>query len=166
MATSTYDLLDSTTLSSSSSSINFTSIDTATYRDLILVINGQAAISGDFYPRLRYNGVTSSVYYWVAIAGTGSSLVAFYGQENGQQIGNNQFFTYGTNSQVVVHILDAGATDKNKNVISRIGRGNNGTEMLMGRAGINGAITSIELYSSNGNSLDTGTTVYLYGVVS
>jgi hypothetical protein len=166
MATPTYDLIDSVTLSSSSSSINFTSIDTTTYRDLIMVIDGQAAISGDFYPRLRYNGVTSTVYSWVSMAGTGSSTQSYNGTENGQQIGNSQFFTNGTNTMVIANLLDAGATDKNKTILSRIGRANNGVEAIVGRADISGAITSIELYSANGNSLNTGTTIYLYGVAA
>lgn len=166
MATATYDLIDSTTLTSASSSINFTSIDTATYRDLRLVIDASASISADFYPRLRFNGSTSTNYVWVSMHGTGSAVGSFYGTENGQQLGNNQFFQYGVNQLCVVDLLDAGATDKHKLSFSRIGRGGSGVERMIGRFRGNSAITSIELYSANGASLDTGSQIYLYGVVA
>jgi len=93
MPTPTYDLLTSTTLSSSTTSITYSSLNTlaAGYRDLVLIMN-LFATGNDFYPRLRYNGVTTSTAYaWVSAHGGGGSFGSFNGIENGQQLANNQF---------------------------------------------------------------------------
>lgn len=163
MPTATYDLITSNIVSSNVTSITFSSISTS-YIDLILVIKGVAA-SGDFYPRLRFNGVTSSSYDWGSMHTTGATLGGNYGNETGLQIGNNQFFD-SNESICVVQLLSYSKTSEHKTTISRIGRAANGNETLAGRFQSNSAITEIQLYSSNGNPLTSGTRVYLYGIVA
>lgn len=165
MATPTYDLLDSVVLSSASTSITFSSIDTSTYADLVLTIRGQGG-NGDFYPRIRYNGNSSNNYYYIAYWGTGSSAYTSNGQETGWQLGNNQYFSTSYPNSVVAHIMGADTTsDPRPTLLSRIGTGRSGTEFLHGVAGINGPITQIQLYSTNGNSLAAGSEINLYGIV-
>ena len=163
MPTATYDLITSNIVTSNVTSITFSSITTS-YKDLVLVIKGVAA-SGDFYPRLRFNGVTGSNYLWTSMHTTGSALGGNYGTETGLQIGNNQFFD-GNESLCIVHLLSYSATTEHKTTISRIGRAANGNETLAGRFSSTSAITEIQLYSSNGNPLTSGTRVYLYGIVA
>jgi hypothetical protein len=63
MATPTYDLIDSVTLSSSATSVTFSSI-TQDYRDLILVCEASSNNSpAGFYG--RYNGDTANNYHTV-----------------------------------------------------------------------------------------------------
>lgn len=167
MPTPTYDLITSNTLTSAASSITFSSLNTlaAGYRDLILVMNLLGG-SGDFYPRVRYNGVTSTVYAWVnAYGGGGGVYGSNNGNENGQQLANNQFAPSGGHAlPIIVQLMDFSATDKTKTMLTKLGRANNGVEMVAGRAAINGAITSIELYSSNGSTLASGSSVFMYGI--
>lgn len=165
MPTPTYDLITSQTLSTSATNVYITSLDTiaAAYRDLVLVIEATGS-GNDFYPRVRYNGISSTVYSWVSMHSTGSATGSFYGTENGQQLGNNQFFSTSAPSLCVVQFFDFSRTDKNKSILVRIGRAGNGTEAIAGSAGISGAITQMNFYSSNGASLAAGSTFYLYGI--
>lgn len=168
MPTSTYDFLTSTTLNSAAASITISSLNTvaAGYRDLVLVINVFAQ-SSDVYPRIRYNGVTSTVYAWTNAYGVGSSNYGSnYGNETGQQLSNNQLASGGSGVglPIIAQLMDFAATDKRKHILTRLGVATSGVEMLTGCAGISNAITSIQLYSSNGANLDTGTSIFLYGI--
>ena len=73
MATTTYEPIETQTLSSAAGSVTFTSIP-QTYTDLVLVVNGRkdSSVSVDaFYCRI--NGDGSSNYSWTSVAGDGSS---------------------------------------------------------------------------------------------
>lgn len=60
MAT-TYTLISSTTLTGTSSQIDFTSIP-ATYTDLVLKISGRMSDTGQSFPRIRFNDDTANNY--------------------------------------------------------------------------------------------------------
>ena len=70
-ATPTYIPLATTTLTSATNSVTFGSIPTGTYRDLIIVMDGDTAASTR--PVLRLNGDTSSSYSGVMMSDDGSS---------------------------------------------------------------------------------------------
>jgi hypothetical protein len=162
--TTTYDLLYSNVLTTNTTSVTISSISSA-YRDLILVIDGIAG-NADFFPRIRFNGDTGSNYSWVNAQGTGSSSGSFSGTETGQQLGNAVSFATTTRTMIVSQIMDYSTTDKHKASLTRANRANQATEMLAGRWANTSAITSIQLYSGNGNSLGPDTVIYLYGIVS
>lgn len=165
---SSYILISSQTLGSNTTTVTFNSVPTTlngkTLRDLVLVIDG-AGGNGDFYPRLRFNSDTGTNYHWVSAQGNGSSASTFTGSgENGQQLSNGVFFSTSQRTMIYSQVFDFTQTNKHKSVLSRANRGNQGTEMLSGRWASTSAITSVLLYSGNGNSLATGTVVSLYGI--
>lgn len=163
--TATYDLIYSNVLGSNTTSITISAIS-ASYRDLVLVIDGQAG-NADFFPRLRFNSDTGNNYSWVNVQGNGTTAASFNGSpENGQQIANGVFFSTTSRTMIISQIMDYSATDKHKTLLTRANRANQATEMLGGRWNNNSAITSIQLYSGNGNSLAAETSIYLYGIVS
>lgn len=164
MPTPTYTPLATKTLTSSASSVTFSSI-TGAYRDLVLVVNG-AGGNGDFYPRLRFNNDTTSSYSWIAARGDGTTAASFSGTENGQQITNGVYLSISNPALIITHIMDYSATDKHKCSLTRANRANLATEMLAGRWASTAAITNIQFYSSNGNTLASGATLTLYGVAA
>ncbi len=76
MATPTYHLIDSTVLSSSASSVTFSSIS-QDYRDLILVATGTTSTAT--YRAVQLNGDTGSNYSYVNAAGDGSATNSYAG---------------------------------------------------------------------------------------
>lgn len=164
MATPTYDLLDSVTLSSSASSVTFSSIDQS-YRDLILVAEF-AGGNGDFYPRLRFNSDSGANYSYVEMRGNGSSANSYNGgSETGAQL-NGAYASISNPAMYVVEIMDYSATDKHKTLLSRSNRANQMVNAMVNRWANTSAISNIQLYSSNGNTMASGATLYLYGVSS
>lgn len=166
MPTPTYDLLASNVLSSNATSVTFSSLNTigAGYRDLILVANGSSL--SDFYPRVRFNGDTANNYFHVNMEGNGAGLGSFFGQENGLQIANGVWWATSQRNILICNFFDFATTDKHKTTLTRNNRADRGTEALAGRWASTSAITSIEFYSSNGASIASGSSFYLYGIVS
>jgi len=162
MATPTYTLIDSTTLTSSASSVTFSSIS-GSYRDLVLVIEITGG-NGDFYPRLQYNNDTGSNYSYVEMQGNGSSVNSYYGtSETGIQL-NGAYASIGNTAFYTVNIFDYSATDKHKTSLSRSNRANQIVNAMAQRWANTSAISTIKIYSANGNTMASGGKVYLYGI--
>lgn len=158
MPTATYIALANYTVPSNATSVTFASIP-ATYRDLVLVINGtySGATEGYFY--MYFNSDTGANYSRIVVYGDGSSA-------------SSTSFTNlipvtlrNTQSTNISHIMDYSATDKHKTVLSR---NNSNTDLyaLAGRWANTAAITSIEIRAFGAYSLATNTTLSLYGIVS
>jgi hypothetical protein len=163
--TATYDLLYSNTLSSNTTTVTISGF-ASSYRDLILVIQGLGS-TGDFYPRLQFNSDTGSNYSWQSITSSASVVNAYQSlSETGLQIGNSVYISTGDRALYISNINDYSATNIHKTVITRANRYNLGPEIIASRWANTSAITSIYLYSSNGNGLATGSTINLYGVIS
>ena len=150
MPTPTYDLIASNVLSSSASSVTFNSIP-ATYRDLVLVTSG---LNGGFFARL--NGDTGANYSRVYMRGNGSSALSGAGSENFVRV--NGWAT-------IFHFLDYSATDKHKPILIRSDTYYSLTQADAQRWANTAAINSIEL-NANGGDFPSGSTFYLYGIVS
>jgi hypothetical protein len=151
--------LATTTLSSSASDITFSSINTATYRDLILVAKAKSTSSA-YDQAINFNGDTNAGNYSCVIAyGNGSTyssttssfIIDFYGS-----------VTTDNTNVTILQILDAGASDKHTTYLSRANRASSGVDMVAGRWANTAAITSLR-YFLNGGTLDAGTVVSLYG---
>jgi len=149
MATPTYDLLASTTLTSSSTSITFASIDQS-YGDLILVVNVGAAV-------MRLNGDTGYYYPAVGMFGNGSTAASAV-------LNNTHFNSYYTslpNGMSKFQIMDYSATDKHKSVLFEYSQGAVAIERYAGRFTRTAAITSLEIGIY---TYPIGSTFNLYGV--
>lgn len=155
-----YDLLDSVTFGASTS-VTFSSIDQS-YRDLILVAEGEGAGSGAFIV-IRYNSDTGSNYNRVRMYGTGSTTSS---QAVANQAGiYGAVFENGNVSSFSHQILDYSATDKHKPSLMRANRTGTSVEAQASRWANTSAITSvtIEVYSGTPTS---NSNVYLYGVAA
>ena len=160
MPTPTYTPLATVTLGTAAASVTFSSIP-ATYRDLILIVDGQR--TGTNNVRLQLNGDTGSNYSTVYAA----SYLTSSGSNSGIA------FIYGTNNDVdtttklnwVVNLMDYSATDKHKTLLSRFNQASSNTAMLAHRWANTAAITSILVYTGDGNWA-AGTTMSLYGIAA
>ena len=164
MATPTYDLLASTTLTSSASSVTFSSIDQS-YGDLILVScpimpAGSHAVR-EFY--LRVNADTGNKYRTVYAYGNGSSTVS--GSASGISVftgGDN--YTLNPSTLITYQFQDYSSTDKHKSVLSRsnvVDSSSTRASMAAQRWASTSAISSI---TALGSDFAAGSTFNLYGV--
>jgi translation elongation factor P/translation initiation factor 5A len=162
MPTSTYDLIASNVLGSSASSVTFSSIP-ATYRDLVLVMDIKTTTTGR--PEMQINSDTSSNYSKVIMTGDGTSATS----TSGTSLTNIDFDTVtgaSTENQLRIwQFMDYSATDKHKTILNRSNRAGARVNAGAARWASTSAITTILLTCSTGN-FDTGSTFYLYGIVS
>lgn len=162
MPTPTYTALANITLSSSASSVTFSSIP-GTYRDLVLVITAQRTGS-PINMGLRFNGDTGSNYTGVYMTGTGSGT-----PPSGTLSSTNaqiDVYPYAPSTgfnNYIIHIMDYSATDKHKTFLRRTNEASLATEAAAHRWASTAAITSINLAMS---SMNTGSTFALYGIAS
>lgn len=164
MATPTYDLISSQVLSTSASSVTFSSIS-QDYRDLVLVCEASHTKTGYNNMRLILNSDTGSNYNLVSMGGDGSSAFS--------TSASNQAFMdiTGTNlntSQVglfTCQFMDYSATDKHKTVLTKHDSAERGTNRFANRWASTSAITSIQV-SFETDQIASGSTFYLYGIAS
>lgn len=161
--TATYDLIGSTVLGSTTTSVTFSSIS-ASYRDLVLVATVRAAATIDGL--IRFNSDTGANYSWVRASGNGSTTASF-GSTTSSIFPNAvaQFDSTNFNS-VIVQIMDYSATDKHKSVLMRGNNPSIGVEMSVARWANTSAINTIEFRSGSSTQFDVGSSFYLYGIVS
>ena len=161
MPTPTYDLIASNVLTSSASSVTFSSIP-ATYRDLIFVFNGTTTFNGTGSLYLNFNGDSGDNYKFVYMEGDGSSANPDAGSNNNLVAGNTNNTT---NSLAIIQIMDYAVTDKHKTNLIR-----NNNSALNTRAGAvrwaNTAAISSIVASTNATNFASGSSFYLYGIVS
>jgi hypothetical protein len=164
MPTPTYTPLATVTLGSDAATVTFSSIP-ATYRDLILVINGKTTRSGTENDiRVTFNSDTGSNYSYVTMGGNGSSALSY-------QSGSIAYIPVpnaGTSATAIsiLQIMDYSATDKHKTVIAKGDSAAWFASATAGRWASTTALTSISFISSVTGNIATGTTASLYGVIA
>jgi hypothetical protein len=166
--TTTYDSIASTTLSTTASTITFTSISQS-FTDLILVITAKST-SGAFDIRCRVgNGTidTGSSYSYTYLSGDGSSALS--GRASSQTFTFVDIYgsvTTDFNHNGIYHFMNYSNTTTNKTILSRSNRAASGTDAIVGLWRSTSAIDRIELAlgSSATGTFDTGTIASLYGI--
>lgn len=162
MPTPTYDLIASNILSTSAASVTFSSIS-GSYRDLILVIELANGVDGR-NTRIQFNSDTGSNYSRVYTQGNGSTTLAAYETTTSFRINNS-----GQDDSVfLVQILDYSATNKHKTLLARYNQATGSfpaVGMSAGRWANTSAITTI-LLNMNADNFPSGSSFYLYGIVS
>jgi hypothetical protein len=167
--TATYDLIASNLLTSSASSITFSSIP-GTYRDLVLVCGNLLNTNPEnSNVTIRLNGDTGSNYSVITATGSGTNttsravsttflyadLDVVFGNTSAQQGFN------------IVQFIDYSANDKHKSILLRSNVANRGVGMYAGRWANNSAITSIQVsIEASAGQFAIGSSFYLYGIVS
>src|SRR5512147_1973064 len=136
MPTPTYTPLANVTLSSSASSVTFSSIP-ATYRDLVLVVNHLPSGDGDL--RVQFNGDTTGANYpGVAMVGNGSTTSSYTYTGYIAPVG---FGTSTNRHNAIFQIMDYSATNKHKSVLTRGDNAANQTGATAGRWANTAAVT-------------------------
>lgn len=160
MSSGTWIALANLTLTASDSSIEFASIPN-TYRDLVLVVNGE--LTGSAGLRMRVNSDTGANYNQITIKSGGTVGVE-------ANVNETTFYPSTITMQVVrfdyiAHFLDYSATDKHKSILIREGHNAAVIEAIAGRWANTNAINAITLFLST-NSYAIGTTFALFGIRS
>lgn len=163
MGSPTYIPLANVTIGGSDGEIVFTGIP-ATYRDLIVIINGKNNTAGPDSITFRFNSDAGNNYSNVRMVGTGSSTSSYSDTTSGLYIGVS---TNSSNPFVITaQIADYSTTDKHKTVLARCSQDNGWISAHAGRWANTAAITSVSILPPAGSSwtFSTGATLALYGI--
>lgn len=158
---STYELIETTTLTSSASSVTFSSI-TQDYRDLVLVYEAKGATDNVGFD-IQFNSDTGSNYNQVDMSSIAGGISG--SQSNATDI---SLIASGSTSEAgfgVVQMLDYSATDKHKGGLIRDGRAGSSTNATAFRYASTTAISSVKVFTSF-NNYASGSTFSLYGIAS
>jgi len=163
-AGNTYTQIASTTLGSSSTTINFTSIP-STYTDLVLVLQGTANSNyWDLY--VRFNSDTASNYSVTRLFGNGSTAGSNR-LSNDTLIQTTYYGNLGTGqSTQILNVMNYSNTTTNKTMLVRANNAANGVDASAGLWRSTAAITAINLLMFSGGSFQAGTTASLYGITA
>jgi hypothetical protein len=157
--TATYDLIASNVLGSSAASVTFSSISSS-YRDLVVVVTATTSVNAQL--RVKPNGLTTNLSS-VTAEGNGTTTASVTYTNIGEM---NLFNNLGSDLSIqTIQFFDYAQTDKHKTILIRNNRASTGVAMIAGRWASTTAISSIEL-APDGGTFNTGSTFYLYGIVS
>lgn len=164
--TNSYESIATVNLTSSASTITFSSIP-ATFKHLQIRSIMQQTGSGASEQVLRFNSDSGTNYAWHQLYGDGSTAAAASGGTSQTGIGYawspQGGIAYGG---VIVDILDYANTSKNKTTRSLNGWDRNGSGYVLFRSGLwmnTAAVTSITL-TSTGTDYAANSSFALYGI--
>lgn len=163
----TYDKIATTTLSSTVSTVTFSSI-TSAYTDLVLVMNPITNSTTGAYPYLRFNSDSNTNYSRNFIRGNGSTASSdrATNEDIGYIIGGNVVQTNAAFT-AVVSINSYSNTTTFKSYISRANAAtgtDSSVEAVIGMWRSTSAINTIAI-TCGGTSFVSGSTFTLYGIL-
>lgn len=159
-AGSTYVPLATQTLGSSAASVTFSSISSA-YTDLILVAAGTTnAGTGVWF---TVNNDTGTNYSYTQIQGDGSSASSSRGTGTARGAGGSW---YTSQSNTIIQFQNYSNTTTYKTMLTRNNNGNSLVEADVSLWRSTSAINRIDIFCSGVNTLSTGSTFTLYGVLN
>jgi hypothetical protein len=160
--TAKFTVLGNTTLTTSSSSVTFSSIPGG-YKDLVIVYEIQAN-SGNTTPAFRVNGDSGNNYNEVYMRGNGSTA-ASGANANISFIAPSQNSSPDTERQMVItQFMDYSATDKHKTGLARANRAGGWVFASAFRWANTSAITSLTVLELGSANFAAGSTFRLLGV--
>lgn len=162
MPTPTYTPLANLTLASTTATITFSSIP-ATYRDLVIVVNGTVTVAAA-QPTIRFNSDAGSNYSQVYMAGNGTSTSA--GSATLTWGARSVNFSTTNRGSIIYNIFDYAETNKHKSFLSRGNEAGSDVIATTLRWANPSAITSIALAPETGSSWASGCTFALYGIAA
>ena len=155
----TYTPIASTTLTATTTNVNFSSIS-GFYTDLVLIVSGTC--SAGSYLTLRFNSDTSTNYSTTELYGDGTTAGSV------RNSSNNYMYSGAirtTQSNILTSIQNYSNTTTYKTVLSRTNNAATETKAVVGlwRA-TPAAITTIDVGTGGANTLQVGTVLTLYGI--
>ena len=157
----TYTPIATTTLTSTASSVSFSSIS-GSYTDLVLVI--QTALSASAHDTwLRFNSDSGTNYSRTKVAGSGSAATSFRAANQDAYYGIGNIGTGWMCS--INHIMNYSNTTTYKSILTRHGSMDNETALSHGLWRSTSAITAIQVAPGTSTFI-SGSTFTLYGIVA
>ena len=162
---STYEKIQTTTISSATSAISFTSISSA-YTDIILAWAFKSNSSNNPSLRLTFNG-NSTGYSGRQMGGSGAAPVST----------NNTSASFITLSRLagapipsgetafmLLHVMDYTNSSKYKSIFCQFNSASTGSELDVGVWANNAAINRIDIDTSTSTDFAVGSVITLYGI--
>lgn len=163
MPTPTYTPLANTTLTGSSATVTFSSINQS-YRDIIATANVKGADGEKI--RVSVNSVGSYLYGGIVMEANGSSYTSSAGDDGYVLIGRSYSPMRSDNFSVVtLNFMDYSQTNKHKSILYRTSNSLQGVFAGAYRAQTNTAVSSI-IFQLEGGSFAAGSTFAIYGVTA
>jgi hypothetical protein len=156
--------LATTTLSSSQSSVTFSSIN-GSYTDLVLVVSPISS-SGSSAVRFQINSDTGTNYSSTVLYGTGSSAGSSR-NTNVTYARTHEYAGFNTvagGTTLIVNLNNYSNTTTYKNWMARSNQASDGVDALVGLWRNTSAITSLYIFPSAAN-FASGSTFTLYGIL-
>lgn len=160
--TATYALIETITVSGTTTNdVSFTNIP-ARYTDLIIVKNSSSTAAA--IKLLNFNGDTASNYSYTSMEGDGSTAQSHRGSSN-TNIASYMVHENATRSTDIYHIMDYANTTTFKTVLMRLNNTGFGTEAKVGIwRKTPEAITSVRIFLDRAEYWTAGSTFRLYGI--
>ena len=161
-AGSTYEPIATTTLSSSSTDVQFDTISSA-YTDLVLVVAGKDTTS-TYSPYIQFNGDTTTNYSQTYMYGDGTTPTS------GRDLNTSTVYLGSlgaTQGNIIIHIMNYANTTTSKMALIRINAANFRTYanvVLWSKTPE--AINRINIKMESSGNFATGTTFTLYGIAA
>ena len=158
----TYEPIATTTLSTTASTVDFTSIS-GSYTDLILICSLKGTAATDL--ALRFNSDSGSNYSATQLWGNGSSTGSL--RTTNQTYAAVDYYGYieSTDFTVnIIHIMNYSNSTTYKTVLARANQAANGTNAGVALWRNTSAITTVRAMLTNAQSFASGSTFTLYGV--
>jgi hypothetical protein len=159
-----FDLLESTTLTSSASSVTFSGLDTLAAGYKHLQVRAVLKPGGNAYFRIRFNNDTANNFTFHYLSGDGGAMESGWEGTTRSYIDIDQTST--TNfTPAVIDILDFASTNKNTTTRSLSGGLTTSASKIRLSSGVylsTNAVTEINLLSTN--AAQAGSRFSLYGV--
>jgi hypothetical protein len=159
----TYEPIATNTLSTTSTSVTFSSI--SGYTDLVVILSIKASTT-NLNSGIRFNSDSGNNYSNTTLESNGSSTrsqrhsnVSFIRLDDYSQIGTTEF------SVKNIHINNYSNSTTNKTVLTRSSTPSNGVDFCVGLWRNTAAITSVEVYARN-DTFAAGSTFTLYGIAA
>lgn len=160
-----YIPIASQTLSSSTTSVAFTSIPTTidgkTIRDLVLIAQFRPDTNSSAW--LQFNN-SNSGYFYQRLSGSGTSASASRATASAILLQDVAFSETSTDTFLTIQIYDFAQTDKHKHTLTRNNVATLGTELFLGRWANLSAINSVKFTSQYGMNYLSGSIFSLYGI--
>jgi hypothetical protein len=159
-AGSTYTPIATTTLGSSQTNVTFSSF--AGYTDIHLVISSFTA-SGSSNVAMQFNTDTGNNYSFTRMYDNGSAV----GSSRAANVPDNYIGDMGTTiATVIVDLMSYANTNVNKTCLVRSNVGGSNVQAWVNLWRNTGAITSIKIYNTGGQSFAAGSMFTLYGLAA
>lgn len=168
----TYEPIATTTLSSATSTIDFTPISGA-YTDLVLVLSWRGGNADQPSLLIRLNNSTAQLYSNTGLTGSGSGVGT--SRKATTAVNGNDYMaiprdsgqptTVGGVATIIINFMDYSNTTTFKTVLGRGSASESGVEATVGMWRSTNAVNQITI-SGNTNAFGVGTTATLYGITA